>query len=748
MKKIPLIIIRTYLRRWPLPLRKSQFNVLSHLSWIRGPLEEIRDEFFPTDEKDSDLLTPAIEFESLDPLLTVDTLKERLQGEHIRGLRSDYRLVDGALRRCGNGYLLEGIDETSRQLVKIKYYRLLSGQPSPAELSAFETAFQNLVRLSHPDNQPHEDLRVIWPIDAIADFHKNDGYFMVMDEKNYGHTLKQWLEAQRSPLPPEKIRNIIGQVLQSLRHLHHQPVRLISDQLQMGLVHGNLSVDSVLCVERGREAFFYLSDLAIWEAFFQTAGKTAVFTPTMAMPTPKTVQKDLDDLEALCNFLLEKNNANLVEEHPINASYPEDKALENFLKQLKDHQFQDTEAAWQAWLRLAPLSSLETADLIQLEAAIDEKRTLKRWPWLMGGTLLALLAMAGGGWWLWRSHSKEMAALTCCLEQVESFSTDSYLYAVVEGGSWDRAVSQTDLFGKGLGIEAAIKQIHQASGTSMPVQSIDEAIDAVIDSRVEFAVVPLLEDSELPPELGYETIAYDGLAVLAPFNHNPKRGGLPAGHNEQMSLAEIRHLFTTARSPNENGNRYKTEEEEALTIFKQTVLLGKEDLEKQFEDEPVLSRTTPVMLRAMFAELVREKKDSVLGFAALSDVMKECSSYPLAISTAEGQEAVQPMMLKGGVPISPRTNLCDDKSLYYPDVEAFRERRYPLAYPIVVIFPQDNGRSLAGKKYADMMRTMQVQQLLLEANLVPLVDAFELADATEIDLFEMQALIEAGETNN
>ena len=234
MKKIPQIIIRAYLRRWPLHLRKSQFNVLTRYSWLKAPLEEMHSEFFQKDDPETDKI--AIEAKPDAPrgapLVEDGKIAEILRSERIQGQQSAYQ-AERWLGKRGNGDLFTGTDSVSKQLVIIKHYRLPPTQINHIGVSARQQQFQNLARLSHPDNQPQEDLRVNWPIDAIADSEMDDRYFLVMDQRHHGPTLKQWLIPHRSPLPPTKIRDIIGQILQSLMHLH----RKISPIKQFPLTH-------------------------------------------------------------------------------------------------------------------------------------------------------------------------------------------------------------------------------------------------------------------------------------------------------------------------------------------------------------------------------------------------------------------------------------------------------------------------------------------------------------------------------
>jgi hypothetical protein len=93
--------------------------------------------------------------------------------------------------------------------------------------------------------------------------------------------------------------------------------------------------------------------------------------------------------------------------------------------------------------------------------------------------------------------------------------------------------------------------------------------------------------------------------------------------------------------------------------------------------------------------------------------------YPLALQQ-QGQAEVQALRFNNGKSISPATDLCSKKGTYTLDPQVFQTGRYPLAYPIAVIYPRDNDRPPIGEKIAEMLKTREGQHLLAETGLVPL----------------------------
>ena len=725
MKTIPQIIVRAYLRRWPVHLRKSQFNVLARYSWLKAPLQDIKAELFPQTVEETSLDTEALETQSgRIQALENASIDEILNSEGIQGQKSLYH-IESWLGKRGHGDIFEGFDGVSKQPVIIKYYERSSILLSQAEFLAYQQNFQTLLGLRLPDNQPHEDLRVNWPIDAVKDSHNEDRVFVITPHQNYGPTMRQWLERQPKPLAPTKVRVIIGQILQSLMHLHHQPIRMVSDQRQVGLAHGNLSLDSVSWVDRSGEDFFYLNDLAIWERLFQQSSSASSNISTPELFTLDSKRQDLVDLALLGFNLLQAGD--ITEPDRLQSDVPnDDSALIEFLGQLKHRKFQHSDAAWQAWLRLQPLAMRDAFTLYQ-PPAIAQKPNSNPWRLIAGGALLALMAFVGG-WWLMRSRFSEIASLPCCLDQVERVPEGEFTYATINKGSWERALGKANLLGvENLAISNSIETVHKSFNlTNQDVETIEEAINLVNDGKVDFAVIPLIDNVNLPAELGYEIIAYDGLTVFVPFSYDPRRGGIPKELKGQMPLEDIQNLYTRELSRNDPfSSLFQSENKEDLQVFQKEVLAGDESLVEAFNEAVHETKPAAEMLRTMLANFEGNDQSS-LGFATLSHVMKQCSIYPLAISVA-GKDAVQPMVMRDGEAISPKTNLCDDKSLYQPNVDVFKRNDYPLAFPIAVIFPRDNSQPVAGQKFAEMMRTLEGQQLLLEANLVPVLDPFELA---------------------
>lgn len=739
MSKIPQVIARTFSRRRSFHIRRPQFLSLARYSWLKPIADAIWAERVKLTETES-LAHEAVQGKSgarkgTETYERHSPLRRPQQNSYVDLI---------ILSQTDSSLVLRGLEEAHRQPVIIKKYRqssVLNG-----------VRFQDLVQLSQPDNHPAEDLRIIWPIEAFEDHQHTDyyGYYLVfkaVNEDGYGATLAQWLAAKGAPLTHRQVRRIVEQLLQSLRHLHHHPIRLASDQLQVGMSHGNLSADSVVCVERLGETFFYLSDFAIWSAPLR-AENIAYSNSAEAM------KQDLKDLGRIGRYLQQHQ---LEVGQRLNTDSPllPDEALDAFINRL-EKDLTDVDAAWYAWLNLSPLSRDFSDKGAQRETIAPTQSKPSRWPWIAGAMLLALLAAAGGLWWL-RSRRMAVAVLPERVSEIQVPPEGEFRYVVVENGRWQKIVA-ADLFrGQSKSVKGVVGAAHdeflQTEEEDIPgtgdndgkvapeiktAESIQAAIDRVkasvqgelpTEQHVDFAVVPLVKGLEIPSELGYEIIAYDGLAIVAPFSYEHRRDSAVNRWDGEISLEQVRKIYTS--SSESRSSVYA--ELSATEIFEREILSNKPLTDSSSFNQSYLGisniQSGGAMIREMLEEfeIDKDNRSRIIGFAPLSSVIKQCSVYPLAVSVP-GRAAVSPLVMASREPISPETDLCDDKALYQANFEAFRRDRYPLAYPIVVVFPRDNSRAEAGQKFAEMMRTIEVQQLFLEAGLVPVVDPFELAE--------------------
>lgn len=271
----------------------------------------------------------------------------------------------------------------------------------------------------------------------------------------------------------------------------------------------------------------------------------------------------------------------------------------------------------------------------------------------------------------------------------------------------------------------------------------EAAIAAVREEAADFAVTSLATpQSPLRNEddLMLEDVAYDGLTAYVAFSYAAREDGLPRYLNGKISLEQLRLLYTgkitnwrDLGGPDLPVKLYIPTEAEAIAQFERQVLRDQEAIatfrslipdsstfvSAEATGGMVLTRlSTSEAMRAVIQDFEEDEVGGI-AFGTISKVFGQCSAYPLAIAT-DKQPAVQPLLQDNQQPITPNTDLCNDKGGYHPNSQAFRNGSYPLAYPLTVVYPRDNSRPEIGKRFAAILKTTEGQQLLGKTGLVTL----------------------------
>ncbi|MGC9505890.1 substrate-binding domain-containing protein [Baaleninema sp.] len=202
-------------------------------------------------------------------------------------------------------------------------------------------------------------------------------------------------------------------------------------------------------------------------------------------------------------------------------------------------------------------------------------------------------------------------------------------------------------------------------------------------------------------------IAYDGLVALV----SPK---LAEVLNGKISREQLQEIY--------RGTLQEWNQIEGVENFnKEIVLLRPRNAEfvKLFQGLLFgeLANTVVENSRAVdnILEEVAKANDAAIAFAPLSFVMGQCSVYPLAIVGENG--TVQAFVDTYGKPITPQTDLCDDKGGYTANFNKLvRERAYPLSYRVVAY--RETGNETP-PLFVELMTTDEGQSLLRALGLVP-----------------------------
>lgn len=816
-RQVSQAILKRYLLRYPEPVRIGRYQDLSQHTWLIPSLEAIAPEVLPppaplevlTSEASNrwvakaglqpskryyhqyaceiaDPLDCGLVFAAgqQDPQCTVCSLCEfpafLPEGRLIIGRFGTYR-IQTSLGRRGLGRLYTAIQSGSEQPVTVKQYLLPRRYFSAEEQRERQAAFVSLAGLNLADGR-HQALRVIRPIEAIAEQDSGQCY-LVTPIEDAQPTLNQHLKA--GPWTATEIRQFLDQTLQTLAGLHEQRFSLPLGQLQAGIVHGNVTLESCLKGVKGAHWFIYLTDLTLWEQLFD---------PTRTEPPPPQPQADLEALGYTAFYLLQGAVIDR-EGNPLSPKldlhwlpvYP---PLKLFILQLINSNLLEATAARHT---LAQIPPEPTHSQYAATTAIELKKS-RRWLGCLGvlGVALLLAGLGTLAWILVRSRLAPVAAETppvCCLDAVGAAPEGTFLYTSVVGDGWARfwianrpvqsiaPSHQSTESGSAAGSEdqdidsdqdiniapptftqtgpgptqpspppTLVTQLQQGQPTFQliyqPSQSFEAAIAAVQQGQVAFAVLPLT--ASIPEDLQAEVVAYDGLVAFVAFNAPTRSRGLPNALNGKITQDQLTQLYTGELTDWQETAQvalplqlYVPQDPSAIALFGQRILQTPAQIAAYEAYLPQTAGVLPPleMLRTIIKDFEVQRIGS-LGFAPLSTIAGQCSIYPLAIQT-DGGGMVHPLQLQTGEPISPATNLCTRKGSYGPDEAAFRQNSYPLAYPIAVVYARDNRRLKVGAKFTELLRTIEGQKFLQQAGFVPWQPisepAADLAETSDLD---------------
>nr|WP_228014703.1 substrate-binding domain-containing protein [Fortiea sp. LEGE XX443] len=479
------------------------------------------------------------------------------------------------------------------------------------------------------------------------------------------------------------------------------------------------------------EFFIHLSDLALWERLFDL--------PTTKTIIP-TVAQDLIDLGYVAFYLLLGNRVNVNIDPKIEQHWPSVTPIfKAFLFRLLalDKPFTNAEEARQALLKISLI--LPKRVLVITEKLEGKNNKIYR-PSILILSILGIVILGALIWWIVQRFQQQESVIeepvVCCLENVPAVPAGRFNYSGEKDSTWSFIRQQSNLILQNQTLEEKLKESQPKLQINYQAQdSLEQAIANLQLRKADFAIANMVE--KFSPELRYKEFAYDGLVVFVAFSYSQRDKSLPKALNGQISIEQLQDLYTGkvtnwkqlkgANLPNLKVSLYRPKDSESIRIFEQRVLkkasaiAAFNNLKQKNQTINITPLSTLEMLQKVLRDFEKENIGSI-GFATLSQVFGQCSAYPLAIVDGN-KAAVQTLAQDNGKSIDPNTDLCDDKGSYKPNIQVFQTGSYPLSYPLVVLYPGDNSRPPIGQKFAEMLRTTEVQQLLEKAGLVPLHDS-------------------------
>jgi serine/threonine protein kinase len=669
----------------------------------------------------------------------------------ILGRRGRYR-VSGFLGERGIGRLYKGINISENKSVIIREYFLPGHIFNSAEIQQRKQEFERLAGVNLSEGRVH-DFRIIGSLEAIADDHENRCYLITKGPLNFNQTLRDYLQKQ-GPMQERQVHEVIKQVLQTLEFLHAHKFRLGNAQVQRGLVHGNINLDSILFVKcenqdkvNDHQFFVYATDLGIWENLFTApTSKKVELSASEFKP-----QVDLSDLGRLSFFLLIGRDSNVEALHPIDPRdkqlWPSiDSSLKEFILRLIgiNGAFESAEVARQA-LPSLPLEKISIPPCDLKSSKTKRSSGLKKKIlWAAGGTIA--LGLIGTAMWLsfssWKASQEQKKrdtarkSIPCCIKSVD-FPTEKFVYASLDNDIWNYILRHKSLVSLNKTLEKELaEKVPKLQLTYRTEKSFETALENLKNKRLDFLVTTLPESQStlgvIESSFNSETIAYDGVAIFVAFSDIHRDKNLAKSLNGKITIEQLRQLYTgkvknwrEIGGPNLPVKLYMPIDQRLIQLFEQRIFSEYPEelnLFRKLQNQTIHRKDATQGLRDVLQDFEIDDVGSI-GFDAFSKVYGQCSVYPLAVGLTS-DTAVQALVQDNGQPINPKSDLCDDKGSYWLNADIFNSKiSYPFQYKIAVLYPKGGNTADPGKKFADLWKTREGQSLLNAAGLVPLVSS-------------------------
>ncbi|MBW4616351.1 MAG: substrate-binding domain-containing protein [Desmonostoc vinosum HA7617-LM4] len=645
----------------------------------------------------------------------------------IKGNQGNYQ-VTNFLGVRGLGRLYSAIQLKDKQPVIIKEYLLPNRCFNESETSKRKESFKRIGGVDLADSRI-QTFRLIHTLEAIAD-EKGERCYLISTGLESSQTLSRYLMDNGAMTAPQ-IRELLNQALQTLEFLHTQKLRFPSNQIQQGIAHGNINLDSILIdVENNKDFYIYFGDLAIWENLF--------IPPIINPPPPGNTIEDLKALGLVAFYLWAKRTPNYSSNQPLDPKddqlWPDtDDALRQFLYRLigLENPFASAEMARKALLQLSQPEQAES-----LRRSLDDAQEKeKRFRRLIILLLIFVFLLLGGGIWyyFWQRHQLgdnnrlvQWPKLKRNFSEVSNVPTGTFNYTGENISTWSLILKQPVDNSRLNDLLTNPKPGATATFIYQPITSPDvknptKSIEEVQTSKKDFAITSLVDS--ITDNLDKQAVAYDGLLVFVAFNK--KDTNLANYLGGQITLEQLQQIYTgkitnwqqiNQKLPNLAVKAFAPTEPEAIKKF-QEIVLKNDNQAKALFDANVTKLDTTATQNQIRQEVQKGRNTGIISFGILSKTWDQCTGYPLAIVDGNKPPS-QPLFQRlERRPINTLDDLCQHDNFYF-DVNTFQS--YPLGYLMFVVYPKDNSRPPSGSTFAEMLTTRQGQCLLSKVGLVPL----------------------------
>ncbi|QHG19294.1 substrate-binding domain-containing protein [Nostoc sp. ATCC 53789] len=647
------------------------------------------------------------------------------QEAEIKGSQGTYQIASFIGVR-GLGRLYSGVQLKDKQPVIIKEYLLPNRCFNESETLKRKETFKRVGGVSLADSRI-QNFRLVETKEAIAD-EKGERCYLITQGIESSQTLGKYL-IEKGAMTSIDVREVLNQSLQTLQFLHTQKLRFPSNQVQLGITHGNISLDSTLIkLENNQKFSIYFCDLATWENLF--------IPPIIPQPAPARPEQDLESLGLLAFYLWTGRTTNFLSNQPLdprdNQQWPDtDSHLKQFIYRLigLETPFENAETARQALLQLPKEERGKSSVSSPASQAIEKRLPM---PLILIG-ILALLLLGGGilYWFLGKKTDSPnqyilWSRLVRNFSEVPNVPAGQFTYTGEKDSTWSYVLTQS-VENSRLG-ELLTRPKPDATATfnyqsvlSANVKNPIKSIEEVETNKKDFAITSLVDN--ITDKLSKKQVAYDGLIVFVAFNK--RDSNLANALGGQISLEQLRQIYTgkitnwqqiSPKLPNLAVKPFAPTEPEAISKFQEIVLKNVPQDEALFAANVTKLDTTKTQ-NQIRSETLDGRTTGIISFGIISKTSSQCTGYPLAIADGK-KSAIQPLFQRRDRrSINPSDDLCQHDD-YYVDVTTFQS--YPLGYPIFVVYPKDTSRLPGGSTFAQMLTTRQGQCLLSKVGLVAL----------------------------
>ena len=640
--------------------------------------------------------------------------------EEIKGKNGIYLLGEYiGERKTGALYFGAKAQQDEEEYFIIKKY----------DFSNFSIPTEQVSKVTRFDVEEALEYRLLLPCDYTnfdsSPDSEGDSFCLIF---NIGNAIENGnfksLDKFRNKLDPIGVYGFLQNVLQTLDFLHTD-----NHLLGASMAHGNLALHSAFY---GLDGQVYVTELGLWEKFREgrrnKKKEISIDENAKKLSSDKEKKSDLKNLGEMSLALLSLGYQKSIEGSDFG----------KFIEKLKAEKFDSPRAAFKALKKNFPeeralyqyqeqsVEREEEPDDRSLQE-VEERPRKKKYPiallliifllplillfelftpWKLStliGQILPKSEMPRG----YRSYRIQGClpdSARCQISDIDVVGVKEFEY--VHTGVWkNRGVDREE--------ELYERLCANPSTSCKPTYTsiFPEPISPDGNEAFRLTALPL---SQVPENS--HTVGYDAIVVFVSFNTG--RRFLLSQLQGKISLEEIRQIFSgEVTSWDELPNT------RAMEMPVKLFQLNNPEIAKLFSASlpssfPLSSTIQSYDRPAKLIEAVASTPGAI-GFARLSDIFNQCSVYPLAIVDSSGR-VHQPIIKADGNPIDLRTDLCDDKGGYFPALEEFSQKGYPLAYRLSVLYAgEEEEEKTAGATFARMLQTAEGQRALQSVGIVP-----------------------------